>query len=346
MIRKFAARGVLPAVVVFAVVALSLFLPPARLGPFSLTCYSYAYQCGTPTVTIVSPNVGSPAGGTTVTVTGTNFNNSGLIVRFGATPGTSATIVSDTKVTVVSPAHLVGTVDVTVTTTSGTSATSSSDHFTYFTTCSSVNATAAPVGTAKAGTVILITAVAGGCGSPLYEFFVQLPGGAWMIAQPYSARANFNWDTNGPEPVGAYHYSVWVRDSSSAGTFSGGSLGTYDAFAPGVSYPLTTAPCASVTASAAPPSPSAQGATVTITAVASGCTNPLYEFWIRAPGSATWQMAQGYSSSNTFTWSTGNINGVYNYSVWVRDNSSAGVHQFLLSSYDAFFPGSATYNIT
>jgi len=347
MITMRAARqGLIPGLIVAAVLVASFFAMPRSGVNSVLTCASYGYLCGTPTVTNVSPNAGSTSGGTTVTITGTNFNNTSVAVHFGATAAISVTVVSDTSITAVSPAHALGTVDVTVTTNAGTSATSSADHFTYFTPCTSVAATTSPVGTAKAGTVILVTAVASGCGSPLYQFFVELPGGSWMIAQPFSARATFNWDTNGPEPAGSYHYSVWVRDASSGGVFNGGAFGNYDAYAPGVAYPLTTAPCATVTASAAPPSPQAQGTTVTITAVALGCTNPLYEFWIRAPGSATWQMAQGYSSSNTFTWTTGGINGVYNYSVWVRDNSSAGVHQFILSSYDAFFPGSATFNIT
>jgi hypothetical protein len=41
------------------------------------------------------------------------------------------TFVSDTQITVTSPAHATGTVDVTVTTTGGTSATSVNDRFTY-----------------------------------------------------------------------------------------------------------------------------------------------------------------------------------------------------------------------
>ncbi|OWK36657.1 Flagellar hook-length control protein FliK [Fimbriiglobus ruber] len=83
-----------------------------------------------PTVTAVSPTSGSPTGGTTVTITGTNLSDPIATVVFG---GSAATIVSDTatQVVVTSPAHPAGTVDVTVTTPGGTSATSAADHFTY-----------------------------------------------------------------------------------------------------------------------------------------------------------------------------------------------------------------------
>src|SRR5260370_26788968 len=84
--------------------------------------------------------------------------------------------------------------------------------------------------------------------------------------------------------------------------------------------------CTSVTASAAPASPQAPGTAVTFTGVASGCgSTPLYQFWILPPGSSTWTIAQAYSSSATFNWTTtGLAAGLYHFSVWVRDSSSSG----------------------
>ena len=86
-----------------------------------------------PTVTGVGPASGSTAGGTTVTVTGTNFSacSSGIAVNFGGTPGTNVTVTSPTTLTVTSPAGAVGPVDVTVVMPGGTSATSAADTFTY-----------------------------------------------------------------------------------------------------------------------------------------------------------------------------------------------------------------------
>jgi len=195
--------------------------------------------------------------------------------------------------------------------------------------CTSVTATAAPSSPQAAGTVITVTGSAAGCPNPRYEFWVLAPGGSWHIAQAYSAGASFNWIT--APPAGSYQYSVWVRDAS--------STAAYDAFAPGTAYTLTTTPCTSVTASAAPASPQAAGTAVTFTGSASGCTNPRYEFWILAPGSNTWQLAQAYSGAATFSWTTTGLpGGIYHYSVWVRDASSGAV-------YDSYLPGTA-YTLT
>jgi hypothetical protein len=83
----------------------------------------------TPTVSKVEPNSGPSAGGTSVTITGTNF--SGVKeVRFGGTTAASFKVESATSITALSPARK-GSVDVTVTTLGGTSATSSEDRFEY-----------------------------------------------------------------------------------------------------------------------------------------------------------------------------------------------------------------------
>ncbi len=85
----------------------------------------------TPTVTGVSPSTGSTAGGSTVTITGTNFTGAST-VTFGATAATSFTVNSATSITATSPAEGASTVDVRVTTTAGTSAVNEpGDQFTF-----------------------------------------------------------------------------------------------------------------------------------------------------------------------------------------------------------------------
>ncbi|MEU6582437.1 IPT/TIG domain-containing protein [Nocardia sp. NPDC046763] len=72
-----------------------------------------------PILLFLIPTVGPQAGGTTVTITGLGL--SGVTgVKFGATPATSFTIVSDTQITAVTPAGT-GTVAVTATSTAGAS---------------------------------------------------------------------------------------------------------------------------------------------------------------------------------------------------------------------------------
>jgi uncharacterized repeat protein (TIGR01451 family) len=83
-----------------------------------------------PTVTAINPTSGSGAGGTVVTIIGTNFVVGATTVVFGGSAGTSVTCASITQCTATSPAGS-GTVDVRATTAGGTSATSASDQFTY-----------------------------------------------------------------------------------------------------------------------------------------------------------------------------------------------------------------------
>ncbi|HEX3733545.1 MAG TPA: IPT/TIG domain-containing protein [Solirubrobacterales bacterium] len=83
-----------------------------------------------PTVSSISPVEGPATGNQTVTVEGTGLSNP-TAVSFGGTPATNVVEVSPTKLTVKSPAHAAGQVDVTVTTTGGTSATGVPDHYTF-----------------------------------------------------------------------------------------------------------------------------------------------------------------------------------------------------------------------
>ncbi len=82
-----------------------------------------------PTVTAVAPATGPAAGGTPVTITGTNFTGA-TAVHFGATAATGVSVTNDTTITATSPAGS-GVQDVTVTTPAGTSATGAADKFTY-----------------------------------------------------------------------------------------------------------------------------------------------------------------------------------------------------------------------
>lgn len=66
-----------------------------------------------PTISSVVPSSGSPSGGASVTINGTNFI-SGAIVKFGGTAATSVVFINDTKLTCVTPAHAAGQVDVVV----------------------------------------------------------------------------------------------------------------------------------------------------------------------------------------------------------------------------------------
>lgn len=80
---------------------------------------AYSYTEG-PSVSGVAPDVGPVAGGTPVTITGTNFVRV-RAVMFGSAPAASFTVTSPTSISAVSPPGT-GTVDVTVVTDRGTTA--------------------------------------------------------------------------------------------------------------------------------------------------------------------------------------------------------------------------------
>jgi hypothetical protein len=83
-----------------------------------------------PTLSSVSPGSGSSAGGTGVTLTGTNFV-AGATVSVGGTAATNVTVVSSTSITATTPAHAVGAVNVVVSDTGGSA--TLTNGFTYST---------------------------------------------------------------------------------------------------------------------------------------------------------------------------------------------------------------------
>lgn len=75
----------------------------------------FTYKTGaTPTLASLTPTSGPPAGGTTVTLTGTNFQ-AGATVRFGAGWATGVTVLGSTGILAVTPAGLAGAVPVVLT---------------------------------------------------------------------------------------------------------------------------------------------------------------------------------------------------------------------------------------
>jgi hypothetical protein len=110
-----------------------------------------------PTVTALSISSGSTAGGTVLTITGTNFT-AATGVSFGTTPAAALVVNSPTQITVVSPSQAAGLVDVTVTTAGGTSATGAADQFTYTAAAApTVTAVSAGSGSTDGGAVVLVS---------------------------------------------------------------------------------------------------------------------------------------------------------------------------------------------
>lgn len=104
------------------------------------------------------------------------------------------------------------------------------------------------------------------------------------------------------------------------------------------SFGLVSA-CATMSATAAPPTTAVIGTRVTVTGSASGpaCTNPRYQFWLLPPG-GIWSVVQLYSPTATYGWDTAGLAaGTYRFSVWARDALSG-------TAYDSF--GAFNYVLT
>ena len=130
---------------------IAIMTDQGTIGPVTLSC---AGAPSVPTVTGISPTSGPNAGGTSVTISGTNFTGA-TAVMFGSTAASSFTVNSSTSITATTPAG-VGAVDIAVTTAGGTSAASAADQFTYILapTVSNISPNAGPT---AGGTTVTIT---------------------------------------------------------------------------------------------------------------------------------------------------------------------------------------------
>ncbi len=109
-----------------------------------------------PAVSSLSPTSGPAAGGTVVTITGSNFTGA-TAVLFGTKAAASFSVTGATSITATAPAGSAGTVNVFVTTAGGTSAQVAADQFTYTPPAPAVSAISPSSGPTGGGTVVTIT---------------------------------------------------------------------------------------------------------------------------------------------------------------------------------------------
>jgi hypothetical protein len=98
----------------------------AQIDSFSLS----EAEVPAPFVIDVGPDSGETVGGETVVILGYNFTGA-TAVKFGATNAVSFTVISDTRIHAIAPAHAGGTVNVNVTTPDGTSSAETGNEYSY-----------------------------------------------------------------------------------------------------------------------------------------------------------------------------------------------------------------------
>jgi hypothetical protein len=109
-----------------------------------------------PAITSISPSSGLSTGGTTVTITGSNFTGA-TKVTFGPVAATSFTVVSSTEITAVSPAEAPGSHYIVVYTPGGYAPNNSSDLFTFNPPPPAITSISPSSGPAAGGTTVTIT---------------------------------------------------------------------------------------------------------------------------------------------------------------------------------------------
>ncbi len=193
---------------------------------FTPTSGNYAKSTGhagikikvSPTITKVTPAAGPAGGGTTVTLTGTNFVSGATTVTFGGTtiPAGSVTFVSTTKIKVTSPPHAAATVTVKATTAGGTSA--SGEHFTYVAAPTITNVTPA-AGSTGGGTTVTLTGTGFVSGATTVTFGgTTIGAGSVTFVSTTQIKV-----TSPPHAAGA----VTVQATTAGGTSASGEHFTY-----------------------------------------------------------------------------------------------------------------------
>lgn len=172
---------------------------------------AYTYIAA-PTVTNVSPNSGPTAGGTAVTITGTNFTGA-TVVTFGGTNASSFSVTNATTIAATAPAKPAGAVAVAVTTSGGTGSLASAYTYVAAPTVTNVSPSS---GTVNGGTSVTIT------GTNFTGATVVTFGG--MNASSFSVtNATTITATTPAKPAGA----VTVAVTTAGGTGSLASAYTY-----------------------------------------------------------------------------------------------------------------------
>jgi hypothetical protein len=232
--------------------SISVVSPPEPQGTVDVTVTTFAGTSATatgdhfaytnaanPTVTGVTANSGSTVGGDVVTISGTNFTGA-TGVTFDNIAAAGFTVVSDTAIVAISPAHATtGTIDVQVTTYANTSATSAADHYTYNSasapTITSLNPSTGGTGGGTlvtiTGTNLLTTTGVSFGSTPAASFYIVSSTKVNAVAPPMAAGT---YDVTVTTPAGTsalggadrYVYTTAVTPSvTSLSTTSGGPAG-------------------------------------------------------------------------------------------------------------------------
>jgi hypothetical protein len=186
----------------------------------------YTYTGG-PTITSLNPATGPASGNTIVTITGTNFTSSGMVVKFDTTTAVFSFIDTETIVAV-APAHSGGTVDVSVTTPGGASPNTAADDYIYTGASNPVITLLSP-SSGPVGTTVVITG-SGFSGATLVSF-----GG---VAATYTVNSDAQITASVPSGTPAGVVDVRVTTGSGTSPNTSADNFTNTSASPTITYTL------------------------------------------------------------------------------------------------------------
>lgn len=249
-----------------------------------------------PSVTLVTPNAGSTAGGTDVTIGGADFvEGMALRVYFGSVPSTAYSFVSSTAIQAYTPPHAAGPVDVSVTNPDNQSGTLPAG-FTYTGSGSgpSVSQVSPNAGPISGGTLVGILG-AGFTGATAVTFG-DTAAASFAVVSDSSITA-----TSPPHAAGTVHVTVTTPSGTSPTT-------TADRFTFG------SGSCTLTCAATVPTGGTVdQSVNFQATATPSGCTGSPAFAWTfgDGQGSAAQNPSHTYALAGTFAWTvTASADGV------------------------------------
>ena len=191
----------------------------------STTVVSYKYVAAAPVVDGVTPGTGPTTGGTSVAITGFDLYGA-TAVKFGTTPSTTFHSTSGAKVTAVSPTHLAGAINITVTTAGGTSGTFATlQKFTYVSHAPTLTKLTPKTGPESGGNTVTITGTFFKNGTATVKFGGVSAGTVVVVSSTTIT-------VKAPSHVGAGTVTVVVTTAGGSTATSTASKYTYKVTAP------------------------------------------------------------------------------------------------------------------
>jgi cell wall-associated protease len=131
---------------------------------------------------------------------------------------------------------------------------------------------------------------------------------------PQPPGTTITWTATASGGGAPHQYKFFVFDGAN---WSAGNTADAPEASRAVAFPINQPPVTDVTLTADRTAPQPPGTTITWTAAPSGGVTPYqYKWWVY--DGASWTMATGWTSSNTFMWKPTTPNANYQVGVWVK----------------------------